>query len=482
MFRLTLILFGLSFYTLIGYSQNVVVDPTFNLGSGFNNAVFATAVQSDGKILAGGTFTTFNNNSVNKLLRLNPDGSLDTTFLTNASFNNVSVIFIQNDGKILVAGDYTSSYNTQIKRFLRVNTNGTIDTTFQSGLGPDNLVYSISQQQDGKILIGGGFHHYNGIIAKYLTRINVDGSLDTTFKNATTVFSYSGFSGSVRSIKIQPDGKFIVGGTFGSFNTIPRRFLARLNVDGSLDTTFNIGNGFDRPVFSVDIQQDGKIVVGGNFSMFNGDTCNYIARLNVNGTIDSTFNTRTGFNGPAVVRIVKLQADGKILAGGEFNSFNGHAINNIARLQSNGGLDSSFLPDSGFNYTFMVQVNTISIQSNGKIITGGRFSFFDSVAVNNLARIQDTSMIVNVSELENIEEQQTQILIYPNPTNESFTISLPEKLKCNSVELYNSMGQLLEVVTPKSQRVQMQINGSPGIYLIHIRGKDGTIAKSIIKQ
>src|SRR5690554_5053721 len=109
MFRLTLILFGLSFYTLIGYSQNVVVDPTFNLGSGFNNAVFATAVQSDGKILAGGTFTTYNNNSVNKLLRLNPDGSLDTTFLTNASFNNVSVIFIQNDGKILVAGDYTSS-------------------------------------------------------------------------------------------------------------------------------------------------------------------------------------------------------------------------------------------------------------------------------------------------------------------------------------------------------------------------------------
>ena len=102
--------------------------------------------------------------------------------------------------------------------------------------------------------------------------------------------------------------------------------------------------------------------------------------------------------------------------------------------------------------------------------------------VNNLARIQDTSMIVNVSELENIEEQQTQILVYPNPTNESFTISLPEKLKCNSVELYNSMGQLLEVVTPKSQRVQMQINGSPGIYLIHIRGKDGTIAKSIIKQ
>lgn len=481
MFRLTLILFGLSFYTLIGYSENVVVDPTFNLGSGFNNAVLATAVQSDGKILAGGTFTTYNNNSVNKLLRLNPDGSLDTTFLTNASFNNVRVIFIQNDGKILVGGDYTSSYNTQIKRFLRVNTNGTIDTTFQSGLGPDNRVYSISQQQDGKILIGGAFHHYNGILAKDLARINVDGSLDTTFKIATTIYTTSGFNGPVECIKIQPDGKYILGGTFSTFNTIPIRFLARLNVDGSLDTTFTIGNGFNFPVYSVDIQQDGKIVVGGNFSMFNGDTCNYIARLNVNGTIDSTFNTRTGFNGP-VVRIVKLQADGKILAGGIFNSFNGHAINNIARLQSNGGLDSSFLPDSGFNYTFMGQVNTISIQSNGKIITGGRFSFFDSVAVNNLARIQDTSMIVNVSELENIEEQQTQILVYPNPTNESFTISLPEKLKCNSVELYNSMGQLLEVVTPKSQRVQMQINGSPGIYLIHIRGKDGTIAKSIIKQ
>src|SRR5690606_22469846 len=135
------------------------------------------------------------------------------------------------------------------------------------------------------ILIGGAFHHYNGILAKHLARINIDGSLDTTFRIATTIYTSSGFNGSVKFIKIQPDGKLIIGGNFSTFNAISRRAITRLNIDGSLDTTFNIGNGFNFPVYSVDIQQDSKIIVGGGFSMFNGDTCNYIARLNVNGTI-----------------------------------------------------------------------------------------------------------------------------------------------------------------------------------------------------
>jgi uncharacterized delta-60 repeat protein len=133
----------------------------------------------------------------------------------------------------------------------------------------------------------------------------------------------TGFSTEVRAVKSQPDGKILVGGNFRLFNgTITVERIARLNADGTLDNTFNTGTGFMGVVYSADVQPDGKILVGGSFISFNGtSTVNRIARLNADGTLDNTFTTGTGFN--SAVNSVDVQPDGKILVGGGFSSFNG---------------------------------------------------------------------------------------------------------------------------------------------------------------
>ena len=111
------------------------------------------AIQSDGKILVGGTFFTYNGVSANRVIRLNSDGSVDNTFVTGTGFNNyVLSIVIQSDGKILVGGGFTAYNGVSANRIIRLNSDGSIDNTFVTGTGFDNYVYSIAIQSDGKIL------------------------------------------------------------------------------------------------------------------------------------------------------------------------------------------------------------------------------------------------------------------------------------------------------------------------------------------
>src|SRR5690606_36450331 len=152
---------------------------------------------------------------------------------------------------------------------------------------------------------------------------------------------------SVLSTVIQADGKIIVGGDFTSFNGTIINRIARLNTDGTLDTDFNPGTGFNYGVRSTVIQVDGKIIVGGGFTSFNGTIINRIARLNTDGTLDTDFNPGTGFS--SGVYSTALQVDGKIIVGGDFTSFNGVSRGRIARLNTDGTLDTDFNPGTGVN-------------------------------------------------------------------------------------------------------------------------------------
>ncbi|MBA3900533.1 MAG: delta-60 repeat domain-containing protein [Bacteroidetes bacterium] len=142
------------------------------------------------------------------------------------------------------------------------------------------------------------------------------GSNDITFNTAT------GFDASVYSTAIQSDGEIIAGGAFGSFDGYYLNKIARLNTDGTRDNSFDPGSGFagQGSVETVAIQSDGKIIVGGNITFFNGAPINRIARLNPNGSIDPNFYIGNGFNGK--VLSIAVQNDGKIVVGGEFSSFN----------------------------------------------------------------------------------------------------------------------------------------------------------------
>lgn len=134
----------------------------------------------------------------------------------------------------------------------------------------------------------------------------------------------SGANGSIRSIAVQADGKTIIGGTFTAVNGVSRNRIARLNADGSLDADFNAGNGANSTVYTSVLQADGKILIGGNFTKVNGVSRNRVARLNVDGSLDTSFNAGsfdTGFGSNAVYTMA-LQTDDKIVIGGSFSGVN----------------------------------------------------------------------------------------------------------------------------------------------------------------
>lgn len=339
--------------------------------------MFSCTIQSDGKILIGGAFDFFNVYNSKNLVRLNNNGSIHTSFYQGAGFDlPVLTTAIQSDGKIVVGGEFMT-FNGVIRKFIaRLNIDGSLDTTFDVGTGFNFKVLSLAIQSDGKIVVGGEFNKFNGSTTNRIARLNTDGSIDTTFNLGI------GFSHFVRTISIQNDSKIIVGGDFITYNGEKRNRIARLNTDGSLDFTFNVGSGFSLSVYNTAIQSDGKIIVGGTFTDFDGISKIRLARLNQNGSLDSPFNPDTGFNG--MVRSVAIQSDGKIVVGGSFTSFHGTDRNRIARLNADGSLNASFHQGIGFNST----VYNIAIQADDKIVVNGLFNNFNGVSGQYLARLK----------------------------------------------------------------------------------------------
>ena len=191
----------------------------------------------------------------------------------------------------------------------------------------------------------------------------------------------------VRVLAVQADGKILVGGFFTSIGGQTRNRIALLNPDGSLDATFD--PNANQGVFAVPVQADGKILVGGYFTSMGGQTRNRIARLSPDGSLDATFDPNvTGTTGTGAVFAVAVQADGKILVGGDFTSISGQTRNNIARLNPDGSLDASF--DANAKYF----VFAVAVQADGKILVGGAFQFIGGQPRNRIARLTATGCSV----------------------------------------------------------------------------------------
>jgi uncharacterized delta-60 repeat protein len=352
------------------------LDNTFFAGASTDNPVNAAVFQPDSKIIVGGSFTTYNGVSRNHVARLNSDGSLDNTFNPVAGPNSdVFWLALQPDGRIIITGIFTTYNGVSRNRIARVNPDGSLDTTFNPGTGANTTVYSASVQTDGKIVIGGFFTTYNNVSRGNIARLNADGSLDTNFNPGT------GADGIVNTTSVQPDGKVIIGGSFLNYNGIPRKNIARINTSGSLDTNFNPGTGASSSVLSTGLQTDGKIIIGGAFTTYNNIARSHVARLNNDGSIDSTFTPSAGANGD--VLCTKLQTDGSILIGGAFTAYDGVTRNRIALLGPNGFLELGFDSSIGASNN----INTIALQTDGRIIIGGAFSSYNGFGPGRVARL-----------------------------------------------------------------------------------------------
>jgi uncharacterized repeat protein (TIGR01451 family)/uncharacterized delta-60 repeat protein len=361
-------------------------DGSVNLGfnpalSGINtiNAVVLytnTALpQLLGRFIIGGDFTAAVGAAQNRVARLMEDGSLDSSFDPGAGPNNsVRAVALQNDGRVVIGG-FFNQVNTSSRGFLaRLGVDGSVDPFFNSGAGFNNAVYALAQQANGGILVGGLFTTYNGSSRNFLARLQSNGLIDVGFNPV--------IDGPVRAIAVQVDGRIVIAGDFQNVNGVIRNRMARLNANGSLDLSFDPGLGPNAFVNSIVIQPDGRILIGGGFTFVDGNPYNRVARLNANGTVDASFNPGAGANDP--VSDLALQANGKILVAGSFTMFDGRSRNRITRLNPDGSQDPTINFGSGANnFTTSVLVQPW----DGKIVVAGAFTEFSGIPRNAIARL-----------------------------------------------------------------------------------------------
>ena len=368
------------------------LDPATGLADSFNpnanGAVVSIAVQADGKILAGGSFSAaISNPSIggqarSGIARLDPTTGLADSFDPNAS-DYVLSIAVQADGKILAGGKFLT-IGGQMRHFIaRLDaTTGLVDSFNPNA---NSEVRSIAVQADGKVVAGGGFTTLapNGgtaVTRNNIARLETDGRLDRTL-NLSLVGPLTSF---VNAIAVQPDGKILIGGTFTTVLGVARNNIARLNTDGTLDIAFN--PNANNEVDAIAVQADGKILVGGFFNQnvgaitIGGQTRNHIARLDATTGLADSFNP----NANNLVRSIAVQSDGNILVGGFFTSIGGATRNHIARLDATSGVADAFDPNANGN------VFSITVQPDGKILVGGAFNGASSIGGatrNRVARL-----------------------------------------------------------------------------------------------
>jgi uncharacterized delta-60 repeat protein len=315
-------------------------------------SVQTIAVQPDGKVLVGFGVGP----SSGSVWRFNADGSTDPAFKFAAN-NLVTTVAVQEDLKILIGGHFTTFGGQPCASLWRAYPDGSPDASFSPST--DGQVNCLALQADGRVVIGGSFTTVNGEPHTNLARLNNNGSVDGTF-NVTA-------SGPVSCLALQADNAILAGGSFSSLGGQSRNGLARLLPDGSLDATFNPGAG---SVYALAVQADGRIVVGGSFSLLAGQVRAGIGRLNSDGTLDTTFNPGAGANILGGFSTLAVQADGRILVGGNFQYSvpipGGLSVNYLGRLNSDGTFDLTFKPPVG-DY-----VQCLALQPDGKAVVGGR--------------------------------------------------------------------------------------------------------------
>jgi uncharacterized delta-60 repeat protein len=259
-------------------------NPPFNYG-------IIGRTNSAGKMYMGVKFSSVQSMG-SFFSRREPDMSTFNSGFTSGSSANSRVYAIELDAdeKPIIGGEFTAYSGSNINRIARINTNGTLDTTFNVGAGANNTVWTIATGSSNSVYIGGQFTTYSGSSVNRITKINSNGTRDTSFNVGT------GFNNTVDFITTDSTGKVYVCGQFTTYSGSSTPYFVRLNTNGTIDTTFNVGTGFDRPVKAVAIAADDKIYVGGQFFNYSGSSANGIVSLNMDGTINTTFNYGTGFS------------------------------------------------------------------------------------------------------------------------------------------------------------------------------------------
>ncbi|RFF29195.1 DUF11 domain-containing protein [Wenzhouxiangella sediminis] len=336
------------------------VDNSFQaagLASGVRT-VQALQIEDDGRILVAGEV-----DGDGFVLRLNADGSVDGAYEPPSLNGPVYALDLLPDGRALIGGDFTSGVGPR-SRIARLNEDGGVDNGFAPLVNPNAAVRRVLVQDDGAVLLGGAFNQITGLGRNRLARLDAQGRIDQA--QAEVEFAPSGLL-SPKTIALQADGRILVGGVFTHINGTSRRSLARLHLNGSLDSSFApLIDGVT--INAIAVQRDGRILVGGWFETVNGTPRSRLARLHPDGSLDTSFNAEVGGDNSPLVNSIHIFDDGKILIGGRFSEVNEQARLDLARLHPDGSLDTNFSPSWTES---QASLNSLAVDDDGWVYTCG---------------------------------------------------------------------------------------------------------------
>lgn len=363
--------------TPVNLSISGALADAFTLsGTGFASVrIFALAMQTDGALIIGGEFPVPGTQTGMNLARMQPNGTVDTSFAPAVS-GTVRALAVQADGKILAGGPFFMINETLRNGLARLNPDGTVDASFDLAL--DGAVESIIQMPDGGMYIGGSFEHAGGLPRKFIARVLPNGTVDPAFDAGAFEGLPGGEPGSfpfLSAIAVQTDGKVLIGGQFSSVGGSARENIARLNPNGSVDTTFT--GTADSQVLALAVQSDGRILTGGSFLTLSGVLRRGAGRLLPDGGIDATFvpPADIGF----ASGFIPL-TDGRTLAGGAFSP-PATPSRPAVLFQANGEFD----PD--FNLGCDGSVFALAALEDGRVIVAGSFTTLSGQQRNSLGRL-----------------------------------------------------------------------------------------------
>jgi uncharacterized delta-60 repeat protein len=350
-------------------AQWVTVDSTFPSGSGPNAWVRTLAVQADAKVLIGGGFTNVSGSSHQYIARVGTNGVIDEGFVTQVSSEPTRIQPLL-DGRILISGSFSNVNSVACPGLARLQPDGGLDVGFvpPSGLSAAGSVAGLAAS-NGSVWVTGTFTNLGGLPRNRVARLLSDGAVDPSFQ------SPFGTTDTVALVALQLDGKPLLSGTFSNVAGISVTNLVRLNIDGSVDASFQPGLAPGERVIRGLLMPNGRLVaaVAGYADVGLAITPPRLVRFNPDGSVDPAFNV--SFESPGMpyystIYALVLQPDGKILVSGTFLRVNGVSRGKLARLGPDGALDFCFDVAMGGEWTPLAAAP----MRDGSVVVGGSFS------------------------------------------------------------------------------------------------------------
>ncbi|WP_165871586.1 hypothetical protein [Flaviaesturariibacter flavus] len=388
-------------------AQSFVRDNLFNLNLPTSTInVRDMVIYSDKRILIGGEFHAYQGSfAYNRILRLSPNGTPDPTFTVPVvSGGRINCIAVQPwDSAIIIAGSFTNVNGSSRSGIARLLPSGALDAGFNPGTGISGsyagelIVWAVGVRNDAdplkrRIIAGGQFNYFNGTLVSAgngggLVQLKTDGSLDNA---ALPIID----GGPVYALTVDENGRILAGGEFYRVNGADCWRFVRINTNGTTDNTLWTGrwDGFNSSVGNVQVY-GGKIYVGGFFTQYRGNNAGHLVRINTDGAYDATFNTAPGFGGSTSSsctqgiesKSLAFMSNGKVVVGGNFTDYKGNTAYRVARLNTDGSYDATCVTGTGFDHCVM----RVAFQgTDDSLVLGGFFSSFKGEAQGSIIRIR----------------------------------------------------------------------------------------------